>query len=138
MIRIAKASGIVEATLWHDMLTAAGIESSIQRMYLQGSIGEVPPHEAALEIWVAHEEQAARAKVLFDAGAASQQEVDQAATAVKTTEAQLRAIEEQIRQERTELAYYRVTASTSGVVGDVPVRLGDRVEPRREFVAPLG
>lgn len=72
-------------------------------------------------------QQAARAKVLFDAGAASQQEVDQAATAVKTTEAQLRAIEEQIRQERTELAYYRVTASTSGVVGDVPVRLGDRV-----------
>lgn len=72
-------------------------------------------------------QQAARAKVLFDAGAASQQELDQAATVVKTTEAQLRAIEEQIRQERTELAYYRVTASTSGVVGDVPVRQGDRV-----------
>lgn len=72
-------------------------------------------------------QQAARVKVLFEAGAASQQEVDQAANAVKTTEAQLRAIEEQIRQEKTELAYYRVTASTAGVVGDVPVRLGDRV-----------
>lgn len=72
-------------------------------------------------------QQAARVKVLFDAGAASQQEVDQAAMSVKTTEAQLRAIEDQIRQQRNELAYYRVTASTSGVVGDVPVRVGDRV-----------
>ena len=72
-------------------------------------------------------QQAARAKSLFDAGAASQQEVDQTASAVKTTEAQLRAIEEQIRLQRNELAYYRVTASTAGVVGDVPVAVGDRV-----------
>lgn len=35
-------------------------------MYLQGSVGEVPPHEAALEIWVQHEEQFARAKALID------------------------------------------------------------------------
>ena len=72
-------------------------------------------------------QQAARTKSLFDAGAASQQEVDQTAAAVKTTEAQLRAIEDQIRLQKNELAYYRVTASTSGVVGDIPVRVGDRV-----------
>jgi RND family efflux transporter MFP subunit len=72
-------------------------------------------------------QQAARVKSLFDAGAASQQEVDQSAAAVKTTEAQLRAIEDQIRLQKNELAYYRVTASTAGVVGDIPVRVGDRV-----------
>ena len=72
-------------------------------------------------------QQAARAKALLDAGAGSQQEMEQAATAVKTTEAQLRAIEDQIRLQRNEMAYYRVTASTSGVVGDIPVRVGDRV-----------
>ncbi len=72
-------------------------------------------------------QQAARAKALFDVGAGSQQEMEQAATSVKTTEAQLQAINEQIRQQKNELAYYRVTASTSGIVGDVPVRLGDRV-----------
>ncbi len=72
-------------------------------------------------------QQAARIKSLFDAGAASQQEMDQVAASVKTTEAQLRAIEDQIRLQRNELAYYRVTASTSGVVGDIPVRVGDRV-----------
>ncbi len=72
-------------------------------------------------------QQAARVKALFEAGAASQQEVDQSATAVMTAEAQVLAVDAQIRQQRNELAYYRVTASTSGVVGDVPVRQGDRV-----------
>jgi hypothetical protein len=66
MKRVAKANGIVEATLWHDMLTASGIDASIQRFYLQGSIGEVPPHEAALEIWIADEAQLAHARELID------------------------------------------------------------------------
>jgi Putative prokaryotic signal transducing protein len=64
--RVAKANGIVEATLWHDMLAASGIDASIQRFYLQGSIGEVPPHEAALEIWVADDAQAERARELIE------------------------------------------------------------------------
>ena len=34
---------------------------------------------------------------------------------------------EKIRQQKAELAYYRVTALTSGIVGDIPVRQGDRV-----------
>jgi RND family efflux transporter MFP subunit len=72
-------------------------------------------------------QQAERQKKLFDAGAVSQQEYEQAATAVETSEAQLRAIEAQIREQRVELAYHNVTALTSGVVGDIPVRVGDRV-----------
>jgi Putative prokaryotic signal transducing protein len=64
--RVAKANGIVEATLWHDMLAASGIEASIQRFYLQGSIGEVPPHEAALEIWISDDSQITRARELID------------------------------------------------------------------------
>jgi RND family efflux transporter MFP subunit len=72
-------------------------------------------------------QQAERAKSLLAVGAMSQQEYDQAATQQKSTEAQLRAIDEQIRQQQAELAYYRVVAPTGGVVGDVPVREGDRV-----------
>ena len=64
---------------------------------------------------------------LLDAGAVSQQEYEQAATALQTAEAQLKAVDEQIRQQRAELAYHRVTAPTAGVVGDIPVRVGDRV-----------
>lgn len=72
-------------------------------------------------------QQAERMKKLFDAGAVSQQEYEQAATAVQTSEAQLRAVEAQIREQRVELAYHNVTAPTSGMLGDIPVRLGDRV-----------
>ena len=72
-------------------------------------------------------QQAERAKSLLGVGAASQQEYEQAAAQQKAADAQLKAIEEQIKQQRVELNYHRVTASTSGMVGDVPVRQGDRV-----------
>lgn len=72
-------------------------------------------------------QQADRMKKLYDAGAVSQQEYEQAATAVHTTQAQLGAVEAQIREQRVELGYHRVTAPTTGIVGDIPVRVGDRV-----------
>ena len=72
-------------------------------------------------------QQAARAKTMLDVGAGSQQEYDQAVAQQKAAEAQLKAVEDQIRQQQAELAYYRVTAPTVGVIGDVPVREGDRV-----------
>ena len=72
-------------------------------------------------------QQADRMKKLYDAGAVSLQEYEQAATAVQTSQAQMRAIEAQIREQRVELGYHNVTALTSGVIGDIPVRVGDRV-----------
>jgi RND family efflux transporter MFP subunit len=72
-------------------------------------------------------QQAERMKKLHEAGAVSQQEYEQAATAVQTTQAQLNAIEAQVREQQVELGYHRVTAPTAGMVGDIPVRVGDRV-----------
>ncbi len=68
-----------------------------------------------------------RTKALYGAGAVSQRELAQAETAQRTAEAALKALDEQLRQQKTELAYYRVTSPTAGVVGDIPVRQGDRV-----------
>jgi RND family efflux transporter MFP subunit len=72
-------------------------------------------------------QEAARAKTLYAAGAVSQREFEQAETAMRTAEAAVKAIGEQIRQQQTQLAYYRVTSPTRGTVGDIPVRQGDRV-----------
>jgi RND family efflux transporter MFP subunit len=72
-------------------------------------------------------QQSTRMKTLLEAGAASQAEMEQAHTALQTTEAQLKAVEAQIREQRVALAYHRVTAPVAGVVGDVPVRVGDSV-----------
>jgi len=68
-----------------------------------------------------------RAKKLFDAGVISKQELDNAQTGYDAAEAQLHAMEEQVRTQRVELKYYQVSAPMDGIVGDIPVRVGDRV-----------
>ena len=73
------------------------------------------------------QQQATRMKTLLEAGAASQSELEQAQTGLSTSEAQLQAAEAQVREQRVALAYHRVTAPTAGVVGDIPVRVGDSV-----------
>jgi RND family efflux transporter MFP subunit len=70
-----------------------------------------------------------RARALFKGGAVSEQVLDNAETTYKTAASQLSALEAQLRESRVGLQYYRVTAPTAGVVGDLPVRVGDRVTP---------
>jgi RND family efflux transporter MFP subunit len=70
---------------------------------------------------------AARAKTLFAAGAVSQREMEQGETSQRTAEAALQAVDEQIKQQKSQLGYYTVNAPTAGIVGDIPVRQGDRV-----------
>jgi RND family efflux transporter MFP subunit len=74
-------------------------------------------------------QQLARMQKLFDAGAVSRAELEQAETAFKNAEAQLAAVQSQIKETQVELQYYRVTAPSAGVVGDIPIRQGDRVTP---------
>jgi RND family efflux transporter MFP subunit len=59
----------------------------------------------------------------------SRAELDQAETANKNAEAQLAAVQSQIREHQVQLEYYRVTAPTAGIVGDLAIRQGDRVTP---------
>lgn len=64
---------------------------------------------------------------LYDAKVVSQQALDQSRTALDQAKAQLQALQAQVRQETVQLHYYRVTAPSAGIVGDIPVRVGDRV-----------
>lgn len=57
----------------------------------------------------------------------SQAEVDQAEAALKTSEAALAAARAQLREGEVQLRYFQVVAPTAGTVGDVPIRVGDRV-----------
>lgn len=83
-------------------------------------------------------QQAERAEALLAVGASSAQEVEQAQAQRQAAEAQLRSVEEQIRQQQAELAYYRVEAPTAGVLGDIPVRVGDRVTRATELTTIAG
>jgi RND family efflux transporter MFP subunit len=68
-----------------------------------------------------------RAKKLFAAGVISKQELDNAQSNFDATDAQVKALEEQVKQQKVELHYYMVSAPMGGIVGDIPVRMGDRV-----------
>ena len=72
-------------------------------------------------------QQVKRLEALVTAGAISRQEFDQAQNSLRTAEARLAALDAQVREGRVELQYYRVEAPQAGVVGDIPVRVGDRV-----------
>jgi RND family efflux transporter MFP subunit len=100
----------------------------------QASVAAWESNRAAREADVAFaRQQLDRMQKLHGAGAVSRAELEQADTAYKTAQAQLKAIESQIRESQVELQYYRVTAPSAGIVGDIPVRVGDRVDSSTEI-----
>jgi len=72
-------------------------------------------------------QQVARLESLLTAGAVSKLELEQAQNSLKAAEAKLATIDAQVSEERVQLQYYRVVAPQAGVVGDIPIRVGDRV-----------
>ncbi len=68
-----------------------------------------------------------RRKRLFAAGVISKQDLDQAQTAYDTSAAAVQAMEANVREQQVQLHYYTVASPGAGTIGDVPVRVGDRV-----------
>jgi RND family efflux transporter MFP subunit len=100
------------------------IDPSMQRAAVASLESQVASRAAALRL---AEQEAARARTLLQAGASSQSELDQAETALSTARAQLEAATAQVRQQKVALDFHLVTSPTAGIVGDVPVRVGDSV-----------
>lgn len=94
----------------------------------QASITTLESQVAAREADLAFAtQQITRMKKLHQAGAVSLAELEQAETAHKNAEAQLTAVRSQIKENEVQLQYYRVIAPVAGIVGEIPVREGDRV-----------
>ena len=68
-----------------------------------------------------------RAEGLAAAGVVSKQDLDQAKAAMDAAQAQMDALDAQVREQEVQLHYYKVVAPRGGIVGDIPVRVGDRV-----------
>ena len=71
--------------------------------------------------------QVKRLEALVQAGAISRQEFEQAQNSLRTAEARLASLDAQVREGQVELGFYRVNAPQAGVVGDITLRVGDRV-----------
>jgi len=94
----------------------------------QAAVASQQAEVAAKEASVAFaRQQVQRSSELYKAGAISKQELEQAETALRTADADLKALQAQVQQQQVQLRYYTVTAPTSGIIGDVPVRVGHLV-----------
>jgi RND family efflux transporter MFP subunit len=80
--------------------------------------------DADVQYWT---QQVKRLEALVTAGAISRQEFEQAQNSLRTAQARLAALNAQVNEQQVELQYYRVAAPQAGVVGDIPIRSGDRV-----------
>jgi RND family efflux transporter MFP subunit len=68
-----------------------------------------------------------RVSGLANAGVVSKQDLDQARATLDAAQAQLQSLGAQVNEQQVQLHYYKVVAPRAGIVGDVPVRVGDRV-----------
>jgi RND family efflux transporter MFP subunit len=68
-----------------------------------------------------------RVSGLAAAGVVSKQDLDQARATLDAAQAQLQSLGAQVNEQQVQLHYYLVVAPRTGIVGDVPVRVGDRV-----------
>ena len=94
----------------------------------QAAVSSQEAERAAREENVAYaRQQQQRASELFAAGAISKQELEQSQTALRTAEASLQALQAQVQQQQVQLRYYTISAPTSGIVADVPARVGMQV-----------
>ncbi len=70
-----------------------------------------------------------RQRKLFDQGVTSRDAFDQAEQAYKNSQADYESTVATTQSQKKQLGYYHIAAPFDGIVGDVPVHLGDYVSP---------
>jgi len=63
--RLTTAPNLALATLWADLLSHAGVPTTVQRQYASSIAGEVPPDQTLPELWVRDDAQLEAARSLL-------------------------------------------------------------------------
>src|SRR6201993_4956592 len=111
-----------------DKVAAGSALMEIDPLKQQATVRSQESARAAQEAqlnWAKQQYQ--RSEGLAAAGVVSKQDLDQAKATMDAAQAQMDALNAQVREQEVQLHYYKVVAPRSGIVGDVPVRVGDRV-----------
>ena len=66
MKRLITAPNLALATLWADLLSHAGIATTVQRAYASSIAGEVRPDQTLPELWVMEDDRLEAARRLLD------------------------------------------------------------------------
>ncbi len=113
-----------------DHVSAGALLMQIDPVKQQATVGSQEASRASKLATLQYaEQQLGRTKQLYSAGVQSKQELDQAQSAYNAAKADLESLDAQVREQRVQLQYFRITAPTSGIIGDIPVHVGDHVTP---------
>jgi RND family efflux transporter MFP subunit len=111
-----------------DRVAANTALMEIDPLRQQATLKSQESQRAALEANALFtKQQYERTKELFASGVVAKQDLDQAKAAMDQAQTQLDAAGAQVSEQQVQLHYYKVLALRSGIVGDVPVHVGDRV-----------
>jgi len=111
-----------------DRVTGGTPLMQIDPLKQEATVGSQDAARAAQEANVNYAKiQLDRQKRLFEAKVTAKQDLDNAQSTYDAAVAQLKSLSDLVTQQNVELKYYKVTAPMDGIVGDIPVRVGDRV-----------
>jgi RND family efflux transporter MFP subunit len=111
-----------------DHVSASSPLMEIDPLKQQATVKSQESSRAAQQanlVWA--KQQYERAQGLYSAGVVSKQDLDQSRSVLDAAQAQVDSLDAQVREQEVQLHYYKVVAPRSGIVGDIPVRVGDRV-----------
>jgi RND family efflux transporter MFP subunit len=111
-----------------DKVPAGGALMEIDPLKQQATVKSQQSSRAAQQATLSlAKQQYDRAVGLSSAGVISKQELDQAKATLDAAQAQIESLDAQVNEQQVQLRYYKVMAPREGIIGDVPVRVGDRV-----------
>ena len=116
--RVTEGSALMEIDPLKQQATVRSLESARSAQRAQLALAK---------------QQYQRAEGLSSAGVVSKQDLDQAKATMDAAQAQMDSLEAQVREQEVQLHYYKVVAPRTGIVGDVPVRVGDRVTTQTQL-----
>ena len=117
-----------------DKVAAGGALMEIDPLKQQATVKSQESARAAQQATLAWtRQQYERAQGLASAGVVSKQDLDQAKAAMDAAQAQMDALDAQVSEQQVQLHYYKVVAPRGGIVGDIPVRVGDRVTTQTQL-----
>lgn len=113
-----------------DHVRAGQLLMTIDPLKQQATVDQQRGTEAQKKaLYEYNETEVERQKKLYEAGVASKQAYDQALQAYKNSKADWESSTSARVTQQRQLDYYHLTAPFAGVVGDIPVHIGDYVSP---------
>ena len=131
-----QVEGLVTQIFVHsgDRVSEGAALMEIDPLKQQATVKSLESSRAAQRAQLAlAKQQYERAEGLSGAGVVSKQDLDQAKATMDAAQAQMDSLDAQVREQQVQLRYYKVVAPREGIVGDIPVRVGDRVTTQTQL-----